>query len=401
MRRISFGIFLSLVAALALVSGFRPFYLLLYGLLSYLTLAILWAFIQTKGLTVEVSRIGASPHVGRPLFFRLSVRNRMTMPRWGLRFRLSGQGVSTTESVLDVPLGKRITWSEIVEPMHRGHGTLGELTAVTRDPLGLVQVERKLSTAHNVLIYPRTVPLPAGAAPGYGGVGEEGQINRRQRESLSASGVRDYAAGDSLTRIHWQTTARMGRFMTKEFDTGGEREHVWIILDLYVASQAGNSVASTEETGITIAASITRMLGEGGKSVGLIAHGKESFYIAPSQNPEYIEEIMTSLALAKAQGPTPLSVLLAGNDQSVDQGSAVVLIAPWPGQDLSGIATRLYRRGVRLIPVLLDVATFGQRHDARWLKDPRTEFPGGAFLIRRNDDLSESLVYVMDRLDDS
>ena len=47
-----------------------------------------------------------------------------------------------------------------------------------------------------------------------------------------AAGVRDYAPGDALRRIHWPTSARRDRLMTKEFDQDPQAD-VWIFLDAY------------------------------------------------------------------------------------------------------------------------------------------------------------------------
>ncbi|MEZ4612148.1 MAG: DUF58 domain-containing protein [Caldilineaceae bacterium] len=49
--------------------------------------------------------------------------------------------------------------------------------------------------------------------------------------TTNAAGVRDYYPGDSLNRIHWPTTARMRRLMTKEFELIPRRD-IWLYLDL-------------------------------------------------------------------------------------------------------------------------------------------------------------------------
>jgi uncharacterized protein (DUF58 family) len=56
-------------------------------------------------------------------------------------------------------------------------------------------------------------PLPSGLLSG-------GEALRRRTHQITpnAAGVRDYAPGDPLNRIHWISTARRRRLMVKEFE---------------------------------------------------------------------------------------------------------------------------------------------------------------------------------------
>ena len=84
---------------------------------------------------------------------------------------------------------------------------------------------------------PPTVDLPGFSPPtGYLPGGES--VHRRTPYiTSSVSGIRDYAPGDSLNRIHWPSTARTGRLISKEFELDPLAD-VWMFLDMYEDAQA-------------------------------------------------------------------------------------------------------------------------------------------------------------------
>ena len=51
--------------------------------------------------------------------------------------------------------------------------------------------------------------------------------------TTNASGVRDYAPGDSYSRIHWRSTARRDRLIVKEFELDPLAD-IWIVPDMSV-----------------------------------------------------------------------------------------------------------------------------------------------------------------------
>ena len=70
------------------------------------------------------------------------------------------------------------------------------------------------------MVYPRTFDLPDFEIPAGYLTGESTTRRRSHDLTPHAASVRDYAFGDSLSRIHWNSTARTGRLMSKEFDLG-------------------------------------------------------------------------------------------------------------------------------------------------------------------------------------
>ena len=144
----------------------------------------------------------------------------------------------------------------------------------TGDPFGLFRHTRTYGSAQNVLVYPRAVDLPNFLVPPANLPGE-GRFRRRTHQvTPNASGVRPYEWGDSFKRIHWASTARTGELMVKVFELDPASD-IWVILDLERGVHVGEGDDSTEEYGVSIAASISRFFLTANRTVGFMSYGRE------------------------------------------------------------------------------------------------------------------------------
>src|SRR5258708_40272158 len=71
----------------------------------------------------------------------------------------------------------------------------------------------------------------------------------------NATTIREYGPTDSVKRIHWASSARLGRLMSRSFETreGGD---AWIALDLEASVHAGAAPESTLAYAMSMAAAI-------------------------------------------------------------------------------------------------------------------------------------------------
>ena len=206
-----------------------------------------------------------------------------------------------------------------------------------------------------------------------------GDALRRRSHQITpnAAGVRDYAPGDPMSRIHWVSTARRGRMISKEFELDPQTE-VWIFLDAMKDSQytipydlhttevdailqrteVFSLVPSTEEYGVSIAASLGRYYLRQGRAVGFACAAQGLSFLPPERGPRQLGKMLESLALLEAEGELPLRGLVEIQAQSLTRGSTVVLITPSVLEDVTLAADYLLRRGLRPIVVLIDASSF-------------------------------------------
>jgi uncharacterized protein (DUF58 family) len=386
---------LLLVLGLALVTGYRPFYLVLYALALISAMAYLWTWLQTRGLEASVENLTSRPHVGQPILLKVSIRDEWGLPRIALRVQPDNLSMEPQNTVNLGPRGS-VVFNVAAKTHHRGYNPIGFVTVTAADPLGIARIQRRLGSSHDVLVYPQVIQLTPGLAVGSAALGHIGYVTTLASASTSASRVREYHPGDSLNHIHWPTTARRNSLMTKEFDSGGHSE-VWVFVDLQGASQAGTAPESTEEYAITIAASIAYSLIEQGQLVGLAFQGSAFQRIAPKRTAEHLWDVLTALATARAQGSAPIAALVENSVPFLAPGSVVVTVSSGSPAPLVTLAHRMERTGASLVPVVLDHSSFGdnKRNGAR------VSIGNGStpiFTIRQGDNLGPSLSEVMDRL---
>jgi uncharacterized protein (DUF58 family) len=355
---------------LQLVIPSRAWTFSLVGIGGVLAISYVWAKQLAERLVITREQHYGWAHVGDLLEERFSVENRSWLPAIWMEIDdysdLPGYQASSVRSVD----GRQHTqWRTEGICRQRGLFTLGPWQVRLGDPLGLFTVTLDHPETQSVLVYPPvvhlpTLRLPRGAATGTG---------RTSRRSLdvtpNASGVRDYAPGDSINRIHWRRTARMDTLMVKTFDLEPSGD-LWIILDMDAAVQAGKAEESTEEYGVILAASLSNQtLGEN-RAVGLAAYGTMATptgdepeplptLVMPQKGAAHQWRILQALATVRAGGNWPLDRVLAEMDRNLGQGMTLAVITP--SCDPAWVAGLLppMRRGVAPSVILLDPVSFG------------------------------------------
>jgi uncharacterized protein (DUF58 family) len=332
-------------------------------------LGYVWARQMANKVTISREQHYGWAHVGDLLEERFTLRNDSFFPALWVeiddRSDLPGY---TARSVRSADGNQTIEWRTEGICRQRGLFTLGPWQARVSDPLGLFEVTMDYLEARSILIYPPVVHLPSlhlprGAATGAG---------RTSRASLeittNAAGVRDYAPGDSLNRIHWRTTARQEALMVKTFDLEPSGD-LWIVLDMDAAVQAGKDEESTEEYAVILAASLADRMLRQNRAVGLVAYGTVGSPTAPVPEPlptlvlpqkgqAQQWRILQALAAIRAGGIWPLQRVLVEMDRNLGQGMTLAVITP--SCDPAWVAGLLppMRRGVAPTAVLLDAASF-------------------------------------------
>ncbi|MEK7323662.1 MAG: DUF58 domain-containing protein [Chloroflexota bacterium] len=356
-----------------------------YSRLSYLWLFLLagnwaWAAIGVRGIKVQRTARTLRAEVGHVFEEQFVIDNTLPVPRLWLEVR--------DESPLPDSQGSRVitllpgrqarSYRAMTRLTRRGVFPLGPTVIASGDPFGLFPVSRRLPTHSSLLVYPMIVhlpsfPSPAGLLPG-------GEALRRRTHQITpnASGVRDYAPGDPLNRIHWVSTARRRRLMVKEFELDPMAQ-VWIFVDAAQAAQAAIAEPakeidpkdfwrapataslrpSTEEYTASIAASLARHFLRRGRAVGFVSSGATHDILPAETGGRQLGKILEALALFRAEGDLPILALITAQAKHLPRGSTIVVITPSVEQEVEVAIDYVQQRGLRPVAVLLDAASFG------------------------------------------
>ena len=357
----------------------------LYYRLSYLWALLLvgsWLMSRNSLRGVEVYRTARSTRsqVGQIYEERYEVRNLGRFPRLWVEVRDESTLPESSGSHVVTMIGGREsrTYLSRTPLRERGVFPLGPTVLASGDLFGLFPASRAFPSREKLLVYPMMVeiqsfPNPPGLLPG-------GEALRRRTAQITsnASGVRDYEPGDPLSRIHWLSTARRDRLMSKEFELDPLAE-VWILVDadasvhrsqpweherissrnVYHRRQPFQLPPSTVEYTVSIAASLARYYLQRGRAVGTVYENKTLNVMPSDRGGRQLFKILESLAVLKGIGSMPIIGLVEIQARYLPRGSTVVLVTPSGSENLFKAADLLIRRGLRPIAVLVDGATFG------------------------------------------
>lgn len=285
---------------------------------------------------------------GETIPLEIEVWNRRRLPLAWLRADdEASAGIEVRERALDegerpgtVVLRNAWTlrpWERVRRRFHvsadrRGVFTLGPVDLSIGDPFARRVADDLRPGTDTFLVWPRTITTTELEPPDRWGDLERARGGLAEDPSRFA-GVRPYAPGDPLRRIHARASARLDRPMTKRFEPSRERE-VLIALDVQVlegaAWQAGSGGDDMERLCV-VAASVARSLAMRRVSFGIVAAGYTGTgarvaSVPVSSAPGQAERVLDLLARLSGYVSMPFERLLAESARTVRSGTTVMVI---------------------------------------------------------------------------
>ena len=370
-----------------MATGFGLFYRVLYVLLGTTILSYVWTWLSVASLEVAVDRHTPKARVGENLDEEITARNLSRLPKPSLEVDdlTDLPGAQNARAVHLGSLGSA-TWPTETLARKRGIYTMGPVRVSHTDPFALFRRERRFGGTAKVMVYPRVFDLPEFYVPSSDITGETSMMRRTHNVTPQASSVRDYAFGDSLSRIHWGTTARMGKLMSKEFDLGRAGE-VWVLVDLQQEVQAGELEDSTDEYAASIAASLAKRYIQAVLPLGLLAYGDRRHFLPAETGAGQFERIMDSLAVSKAVGVMSLDGILAREEPLWSHRSSLIAITSSPRFEWAIALGEVAKRGVRAAAVLLDSRSFGAPFDSLDVVEHLAAAGVTTYVVGKGDDI--------------
>ena len=129
------------------------------------------------------------------------------------------------------PIAGNGTWNEAFSVMTKRRGviTVGPARTVRMDGLGLLRRVRVWDEPVILHVHPRTVRVPFDAT-GFQLDVEGVSTGRLSSSDVSFHALRDYEPGDDRRAVHWQSTARLGKLIVRQYEETHRSHHV-IVLD--------------------------------------------------------------------------------------------------------------------------------------------------------------------------
>jgi uncharacterized protein (DUF58 family) len=137
----------------------------------------------------------------------------------------------------------------------RGRYKIGPLRLRLADPFGLVELTRSFTTVDRLTVVPSTVPLPAVRLGGAWDSGGESVSRTVAIRGDDDAATREYRHGDDLRKVHWRSTARVGKLMVRREERPWQ-SRATLLLDTRSRAHRGDGPGSSFEWAVSAVASI-------------------------------------------------------------------------------------------------------------------------------------------------
>jgi uncharacterized protein (DUF58 family) len=257
------------------------------------------------------------------------------------------------------PGGTRETSYEI-RPPRRGRYAIGPLHISFVDPFGLAQRRSMVAESTDLLVHPSVEPLIVPRELG-------------QQRSMSVSAIkqltgargedfytlREYAEGDDLRKIHWPSTAKVGKTMIRQEETPWHTRAT-LLLDDHRARNDAVGDSSSFERCVEAAASLSDLYHRSGYTYRLLcAHNPG---LPHARGRDHFNRCLDLLAVIDSRSTGPgdeLLVRLAELERGSSAEGTLVVVSPGLGPEAAVALTRCQRRFRTVMAVLFPAHRFG------------------------------------------
>lgn len=349
LRRLGFLLAVGSVFIVAAKFGREEVFFLLYLALISVGLAYLLARRGLSNLEAGSWLDRPQATVGDILTVTYTLRSAAHLPKpWLEVHSPSTLPVAIPGRVLSLRPRTSRTWAARVPLTDRGQYRVDPMVVRTGDPFGLFESVASVGPGAALLVYPRVETLTAWHLPPAAIEGAASRAEQGAHLTPLATSVRPYTPGDAFNRIHWRSSARHQELQVKEFDVEPSAD-IWIFLDLDRSPHTGNGEHATIESSISTAAALAVHALTDGRGVGMEAVGLRRATIAVDRGARQQHKILSLLAVAQAEGGTPLVEMLVEGGHHMRRGTVAVVVTP--SLDRSWVATLATLRSAGVSPI--------------------------------------------------
>ncbi len=362
-------------------------FLISAALIGLVVISYIVPILVTNRLEV-VRRAPAESFEGMPVVIRSEVSNRGRLPRFLLKIEDQlARGGGGTLIWLPGGVSREVVYETALP---RGIYTRAGMTTGSGAPFGVWY--RKVSTeaAAGITVYPAYEEIPT--FPILEPMSSPSETVHERRSAGSGYdylGIREYRRGDSLRAVHWRSSARRGELVVKEFEEEIATP-VSLIVDLKTGTTAGRAGDDSLDAAARVAATLANYCLKAGHPLRLFAQDKET--VVKIERPGFFPALEW-LAGIKANGRLDAAALVEEAIPFIGHRSTVILIATSQRADWADISAAVQARRARLIVVLIDALSYGDK-TAPTLEAVSGEMAGARatlYGLRKGQDVRECL----------
>lgn len=310
---------------------------------------------------------------GEEIVFEIEVANRKPLPLPWIKIEdelperltlLKGKTSPASDdrvaltNIFPMSMYQRVKRRFPIKCPQRGAFIFGPTRIQSGDLFGFFRRHMEIDKLDYLLVYPRLVPLEKLGIPSQQLFGDIRLKHHLFQDPVLTAGVREYVSGDALKRIHWKSTARLGRLQTKVYEPTTTID-ISIFLDVRtLKAPLWGSVYQLQELGIITAASVSQHALNAGFRVGMyvnqVTRFSEGMVTVPhSQHPDQLLRILEVLAQLHQVETIPVVRYLREEASSLPWGSTLLVISAQPDDALLATLMDLKRVGRSIALVIV------------------------------------------------
>ena len=266
----------------------------------------------------------------------------------------SGELGQALRNVWTLAPHERVTRRFHLTAERRGVFQLGPVELSMGDLFARRAAAEEREVIDRLLVRPRTVPVgPLRRTDVWGGL--DRAAAGLTEDPARFAGVREYAPGDPIRRLHARASIRFGRPLVKRFEPSRDRE---VVIALDVQTEHGRSWdISYDDAGVealmVMAASLSRSLALDRAAFGLAAAAWSGavrrFAILPaSAAPGQLERVLDLLARLSSSPSAPFDALLTLLGRTLRPGVTVLVLSARSPAPMARSLRGLVRRGCKV-----------------------------------------------------
>ena len=266
-----------------------------------LVLGLIWPWLSMKGIRCELLIPEQRIWENESFEVIFKVQNYWPMPVFGMMVQGDFlQELGPDEEPIVFSLRRIPAWADTefrIPVVARRRGILpdGDINIVNGFPFGLTEISRVVDVPKPAAVWPACQELEGQPAT-LGGVHNVfGSLCDRSGHDGDTIGVRSFQIGDRLRNVHWAQSARSQKLMVRERQTLASTTTV-VILDLTPENHVGESVQSSFEWAIRLAASVCWQLHQSRTDIRVYFLGLGIEDEQQADNRLGIERLMNALA---------------------------------------------------------------------------------------------------------
>ena len=221
---------------------------------------------------------------------------------------------------------------------------------------------RTLDVVNTVRVYPNFAPLAkmAGLTVELASHTFGARLQRRRGEGTEFQELRDYRVGDSMRKIDWKATARMGHFISREYREERNQQIV-LLLDCGRRMLAKDGALSHFDHVLNASLSLAYIAMREGDAVGLLAcTGRAQRWLPPQRDSGGMDLLLgTGYDLQATSAPTDYLAAARALQERQRRRALVILVTNVRDEDDSELAmavTLLAQRHLVLVASLREQA---------------------------------------------